>query len=64
VILRVVRNRVKVFKMPAIVAKLRISSFYTAGYQTRGPHVAREVVLCGPRRFLEIFKYYFIHRCL
>ena len=25
------------------------------GSQTRGPHVAREDLLSGPRRFLEIF---------
>jgi len=26
------------------------------GSQTRGPHVAREGLLCGPRCFLGIFK--------
>jgi len=49
VILLVVRNRVKVFKMPAIVAQLHISSPYTAGFQTCGLYVTRETVLCCPR---------------
>jgi len=37
-------------KMPAIVAKLHISSAYTAG-------VANTQAACGPRCFLGIFKY-------